>query len=132
MELISQRVARGLEIKPRSHRAKSGSAIDTDTKSDIIQTGEGPAKAAGSVGLSTSVDWKKWGNRIVDTKARSHEVKKLFKDGQVSFVVEIAMLIRTHDTICAVEATRELARAESAVSQRCFTNWQHRTSPADI
>lgn len=82
MELISQRVARGLEIKPRSHRAKSGSAIDTDTKSDISQTGEGPAKVAGSVGLSTSVDWKKWGNRIVDTKARSHEVKKLFKDGQ--------------------------------------------------
>ena len=67
MELISQRVARGLPVKPKRRRGpghKSGGSGGDSTGS--IRT---MASEYGH-GASSSVDWNKWGERIVETKER--------------------------------------------------------------
>ncbi|KAI0669870.1 hypothetical protein C8Q78DRAFT_1079782 [Trametes maxima] len=74
MELISQRVARGLPVRPkrRKHRRHS---------SDLSVT---QSNSGGNVHASesSSVDWNKWGDRLASTKERTGEIKKIFKDGQ--------------------------------------------------
>lgn len=75
MDLISQRVARGLPVRPkkrrrRQHPAEVGvadvTAVDEQEQSN-----------------SSSVDWNKWGDRLASTKERTGEIKKKLQDGQV-------------------------------------------------
>jgi len=83
MELISQRVARGLEIKPRTRRSVSSPREqDSDALSTQSREREGSIRSVDSGKSDTSVDWKKWGDRVASTKARTGDVKKMFQDGQ--------------------------------------------------
>ncbi len=73
MDLISQRVARGLPVRPkRRRRARGGS------DPHVVQT-----RREGTEGKSSSVDWNKWGDRIASTKERAGEFRQIFRDGQV-------------------------------------------------
>lgn len=78
MDLISQRVARGLPVRPkrrRRHRESSDAKI-----ASLAAEGEHDESK------SSSVDWNKWGGRIASTKERTGEIKKILKDGQVHTV----------------------------------------------
>ncbi|KZT02693.1 uncharacterized protein LAESUDRAFT_729938 [Laetiporus sulphureus 93-53] len=84
MELISQRVARGLEIKPKKSRPKATpkQTLDSGSASPDADGIELSTQSVGSSSSSTSVDWKKWGDRVATTKATTDEVKNMFKNGQ--------------------------------------------------
>ena len=78
MELISQRVARGLPVRPKRRKGRRRSS----EASAISVAGVGERrKHDGS--NSSSIDWNKWGDRLASTKERTSEVKKILKDGQV-------------------------------------------------
>ncbi|GJE86136.1 hypothetical protein PsYK624_022160 [Phanerochaete sordida] len=76
MELISQRVARGLPIKPRRKKKRTpfGSRVDVVDRASLM-------------GLKTAddedrgVDWDKWGGRVVHAKVWAGDVKQVFKGG---------------------------------------------------
>ena len=74
MELISQRVARGLPVRPK--RRQKGSRRSSDASVLQAERVEGKAE-------SSSVEWNKWGGRIVSTKEKASELKQMFHDGQV-------------------------------------------------
>ncbi|KAL4243508.1 GRAM domain-containing protein 4 [Abortiporus biennis] len=74
MELISQRVARGLDVKPKPRRKTSESSLN-DTPGGVETTSRGSV-------ADISVDWKKWGQRAAHTKSWTKDVKSIFKDGQ--------------------------------------------------
>ncbi|KAI0335244.1 hypothetical protein GY45DRAFT_1317167 [Cubamyces sp. BRFM 1775] len=77
MELISQRVARGLPVRPKRRKGRRRSS----EASVISVAGAGEhRKREGST--SSSIDWNKWGDRLASTKERTSEVKKILKDGQ--------------------------------------------------
>ncbi len=72
MELISQRVARGLPVKAKRKRPGTQS-LDSNMP-----------EAEGAQGSSSSVDWKKVGERMASTREMASDVKGLFREGQVS------------------------------------------------
>ncbi|KAI0655105.1 hypothetical protein C8Q70DRAFT_924356 [Cubamyces menziesii] len=77
MELISQRVARGLPVRPKrrkGRRRSSGASVMSVAGADERRK---PEKSN-----SSSIDWNKWGDRLASTKERTSEVKKILKDGQ--------------------------------------------------
>lgn len=75
MELISQRVASGLDVKPtalkKPKRAKTQN-LET-TGEDAIKTGTD----------GKPVDWKKWGDRAALGKSWADDGKRLFTGGEV-------------------------------------------------
>lgn len=75
MELISQRVARGLPIKPRrkKHRTPFGSRVDLADGESLkdLKTANDPG--------DRGVDWDKWGGRVIKTKVWADDVKQVFK-----------------------------------------------------
>ncbi|KAI8995656.1 hypothetical protein BD414DRAFT_456718 [Trametes punicea] len=75
MDLISQRVARGLPVRPKRRKARrrlsDPGVVSTAEHRDYEQNG-----------VSSSINWKKWGGRLASTKERTGELKKLFQDGQ--------------------------------------------------
>ncbi|KAI0825106.1 hypothetical protein BC628DRAFT_1419471 [Trametes gibbosa] len=75
MDLISQRVARGLPVRPKRRRHRHAPS-DAGIARTAIAADEEPEQR------STSVDWNKWGDRFVSTKERSGEIKNILKDGQ--------------------------------------------------
>ncbi|KAI1797907.1 hypothetical protein LXA43DRAFT_982582 [Ganoderma leucocontextum] len=70
MELISLRVAQGLPIKARRKRPGTQSSDSSMPEAEDSQ------------GSSSSVDWKKVGERIVSTKEMAGDFKGLFREGQ--------------------------------------------------
>lgn len=76
MELISQRVARGLPVRPK--RRKRAHRRSNSSETLVLQSEQQEGKAE-----STSVDWNKWGGRIATTKEKAGELTDLFRDGQV-------------------------------------------------
>ncbi len=85
MELISQRVVRGLEIKPKRRRYK-GSNLRTSSSYDLNNVDPASTSKQTSVLLDPSVNWKKWGTKVAETKSWAGDVKKIFRDGQVRAV----------------------------------------------
>ncbi|KAL6309947.1 hypothetical protein BKA93DRAFT_722328 [Sparassis latifolia] len=80
MDLISQRVARGLDVKPK--RRESGrNSPDRASISTAGETEDGE-RSVNSSGVHTSVNWRKWGDRVVTTKERTSDLKRLFQGGQ--------------------------------------------------
>ena len=86
MELISQRVARGLPVKAKRRRHGKQSS-----KSSLLET-----EGAGAHGSSSSVDWKKFGERIATTKEKAGDLKEIFRDGQVSTLIVPLLNRMTH------------------------------------
>jgi hypothetical protein len=75
MELISQRVASGLDIKPspmKKHKKPNSRNIETSGDASIKSYTE-----------QKSIDWKKWGNRAALGKALAGDGKRLFVGGEV-------------------------------------------------
>ncbi|PIL31936.1 hypothetical protein GSI_06640 [Ganoderma sinense ZZ0214-1] len=70
MELVSQRVARGLPVTAKQKKPGMQS-LDSN-----VPEGED------GQGSSSSVDWKKVGERIASTKEMASDVKGLFREGQ--------------------------------------------------
>ena len=74
MDLISQRVARGLPVKAKRRRHGHKSSGGGSAGGSLLSA-EG--------GTSSSVDWNKWGERVTETKERVSEIKQIFQGGQV-------------------------------------------------
>ncbi|KZT65162.1 hypothetical protein DAEQUDRAFT_731786 [Daedalea quercina L-15889] len=83
MELISQRVARGLDVKPKSRRPRPGSLPqEADRLSVGTIFGEGSVRSLESYESSRSGMWQKWANRMDTSKNIAKDAKNLLKDGQ--------------------------------------------------
>ncbi|GBE77961.1 hypothetical protein SCP_0108430 [Sparassis crispa] len=80
MDLISQRVARGLDVKPK-RRESDRNSPDRASISTAGETEDGE-RSVNSSGVHTSVNWRKWGDRVVTTKERTSDLKRLFQGGQ--------------------------------------------------
>ncbi|KAH9919070.1 uncharacterized protein B0H18DRAFT_1029023 [Fomitopsis serialis] len=83
MELISQRVARGLDVKPKTRRPKPGSpSQETDRMSMRTVDGDRSIQSFESSESSSSIKWQKWAGRVDTSKTVAKDAKKLFKDGR--------------------------------------------------
>lgn len=75
MELISQRVASGLDVKPTVLKKPK------KPKTQIVETsGDDPIKPEND---GKPVDWKKWGDRAALGKAWVGDGKRLLTGGEV-------------------------------------------------
>lgn len=83
MELISQRVARGLDVQPKRRTVRK-SRFGHQSSSAVNETEQHERDD-----IHPTVDWKKWGERAESTKARAAHVKHIFQDGGVSTLVPI-------------------------------------------
>ena len=75
MELISQRVAAGLPVKPASKK----NATRNDSELGLQDDGH----TQSSLDKDQSIDWKKWGARAAIGKGWAGEGKRLMTGGQV-------------------------------------------------
>lgn len=76
MDLISQRVARGLLILPPKSYEPSIKSSDTDSVRSLnVQNREGLRQRFFGDENSKSVDWRKWGERAATTKAWADSVR---------------------------------------------------------
>ena len=80
MELISQRVAKGLPIKPKPRKRKSPfrSRDDLAESSSLADQSRSTGEQDSA---ENSVDWEKWGERVDKTKAWAGQVKGVLRDG---------------------------------------------------
>lgn len=86
MELISQRVAAGLDVRPKKKHGKSKSEQmgNRDTvafqnmDSDMANNRDGPSE-----GRDKKVDWKKWGERAATAQNWAEDGKRLISGGPV-------------------------------------------------
>ncbi|OCH96109.1 hypothetical protein OBBRIDRAFT_809339 [Obba rivulosa] len=82
MELISQRVARGLDVKPRIRRRAKRPETSTEDMADgfgVPHHENGELESL--ISASAPVDWKKVGERVADAKDQIDNVKTLLRDG---------------------------------------------------
>lgn len=76
MDLISQRVARGLPILPPKSYTPSRRSSDTESVRSLnVQNKEGLRQRFFGDENSKSVDWKKWGERAATSKAWADSVR---------------------------------------------------------
>ena len=89
MELISQRVARGLDIEPkrRKYRHNKDSSRSESDPSERGSISDSTGQGGGSGG--TPVNWQKLSERAAKPKAWASQVKGVFKDGQVSLCLVV-------------------------------------------
>lgn len=85
MELISQRIAAGLDVRPSDPR-RQGKKRRVQNRSmnsvgDIVEDGSQNGK--GKQKEKTEIDWKKWGERIAIGKAHADEGRRLIMGEQV-------------------------------------------------
>lgn len=80
MELISQRVARGLPVKPKRKKR-----VASSTSNVSLAEGLASREQLSFVGTqdttSAAVDWDKWGGRVTRTQAWAGDVRNALKDG---------------------------------------------------
>ncbi|CDO71588.1 hypothetical protein BN946_scf184911.g58 [Trametes cinnabarina] len=76
MDLISQRVARGLPVRPKRRKVKK-SRHSSDL--DVAGAAEHHEEEHST---SSSVNWNKWGDRLAFTKDRTSDFRNIFRDGQ--------------------------------------------------
>lgn len=82
MELISQRVAAGLDVRPaRLPKAKRRDQKEQDREGDV-ETVQSAAKQP-----EKDIDWKKWGERAVVGMNWAEDGKRIFTAGQVCAVI---------------------------------------------
>ncbi|KDR84978.1 hypothetical protein GALMADRAFT_233502 [Galerina marginata CBS 339.88] len=75
MDLISQRVAAGLEVEPskpskQSKRHKSSDSIETPDSNSKHMSNSSQSREG-------SIDWKKWGDRVAVGKSAINDIKRL-------------------------------------------------------
>jgi hypothetical protein len=81
MELISQRVAACLPVKPNRISKRAQDPRDATGQSDIGARDDGRVQSPADQGQG--VDWKKWGARAAIGKGWAGEGKRLVTGGQV-------------------------------------------------
>jgi hypothetical protein len=120
MELISQRVAAGLQIKPNKP-SKGGKKQDP---SDDVGISTPAQKHKGSLSQEndSSIDWKKWGDRVAVGKIAVTDIKRLRPGKPVSFLAGFVALELPEIFVVACE------RSLASSSSHC--PWCYRHCPA--
>lgn len=75
MELISQRVATGLQVKP--NKPSKGGKKQEPSDDVGISTSAQMHKGSLSQENDSSIDWKKWGDRVAVGKTALTDIKRL-------------------------------------------------------
>lgn len=105
MELISQRVARGLPIKPKRKKKRTpfGSLVDVTDRESLRSLGTSSV-------LAEDVNWDKWGGRVVRTKAWAGDVKQVFKGGNWKSLDRWAAAnpLRTNQTLLSMSSQQSV------------------------
>lgn len=92
MELISRRVAAGLQVEPSRSQKHSKKKKSSDNVSTFESSGSDKSQGSGS-----SVDWKKWGDRLALGKSAVKDFKRLKPGMTVRGLLIIYVRIHTTD-----------------------------------
>lgn len=98
IEIITQRIARGEEIKPprkpRSSSARGNSANEGDLSAILSPD----TSSRSQMQTNDGVDWKKWGSRVAHGKLLLSEGKQRLSSGQVNTVGLTSATLRDEQT----------------------------------
>ncbi|KAI9063089.1 hypothetical protein FKP32DRAFT_1652201 [Trametes sanguinea] len=78
MDLISQRVARGLPVRPKRRKAQRRHSPSLGVAHTAAESEHDDDERS----TSSSVNWNKWGDRLAFTKDRTGDLRNVFRDGQ--------------------------------------------------
>lgn len=96
MELISQRVAAGLPVKPtrrpRKNNRKKNTKPHTEESGSAEASGSSTSQEKREKAKDKSVDWKKWGDRAALGAAWADDGKRLI-NGQVCLHIIVSFRI---------------------------------------
>lgn len=99
IEIITQRIARGEEIKPprkpRSSSARANSPNEADLSAILSPDTSSRSQVQSS---NDGVDWKKWGSRVAHGKSLLSEGKQRISSGQVNTVGLTSAILRDEET----------------------------------
>lgn len=99
IEIITQRIARGEEIKPprkpRSSSARANSPNEADLSAILSPDTSSRSQVQSS---NDGVDWKKWGSRVAHGKSLLSEGKQRLSSGQVNTVGLTSAILRDEET----------------------------------
>lgn len=98
IEIITQRIARGEEIKPpRKHRSSSARANGTN-EADPSAIPAPNTSSGSQMQANDGVDWKKWASRVAHGKSLLSEGKQRLASGQVNTVGLTLATLRDEET----------------------------------
>jgi hypothetical protein len=97
IEIITQRIAKGEEIKPP--RKPRSSSANSANEADLSATPSPDTSFRSQVqNLNDGVDWKKWGSRVAHGKSLLSEGKQRLSSGQVNTVGLTSAILRDEET----------------------------------
>lgn len=98
IEIITQRIARGEEIKP-PRKARSASArANSANEADFSSISSPDTSSRTQMQTNDGVDWKKWGSRVAHGKSLLSEGKQRLSSGQVNTVGLTSATLRDEET----------------------------------
>ncbi|KAG0708846.1 hypothetical protein DFH29DRAFT_1035823 [Suillus ampliporus] len=95
IEIITQRIARGEEIKPPSSRKPRSNDAN---EADLSATRSSDTSSRSNMQTRDGVDWKKWGARVAQSKSLLSEGKQLLFPGEVRSVSLTSPALRDEET----------------------------------
>jgi hypothetical protein len=99
IEIITQRIARGEEIKPpRKPRSSSPRGANSANEVDLSAIPSPNTSSRSQVQTNDGVDWKKWGSRVAHGKSLLSEGKQRLSSGQVNTVGLTSAILRDEET----------------------------------
>ncbi|KAG1899244.1 uncharacterized protein F5891DRAFT_422392 [Suillus fuscotomentosus] len=98
IEIITQRIARGEEIKPPRKPHSSSPRANSTNEADLSAISTPDASSRSQMQTNDGVDWKKWGSRIAHGKSLLSEGKQRFSSGQVNTIGLTSATLRDEDT----------------------------------
>jgi GRAM domain-containing protein 4 len=84
MDIISQRVALGLPVRPTKSRKRNKSSASASSSSFDVFGSSSDERSHNIQDSGLDVDWDKWKGRLDNAKALPGDIKDSFKDGSVS------------------------------------------------
>ncbi|KAG2154833.1 hypothetical protein DEU56DRAFT_770676 [Suillus clintonianus] len=98
IEIITQRIARGEEIKPPRKPRSSSARANSANEADPLAIPSSDTSSKGQMQPNDGVDWKKWGARVAQGKSLLSEGKQRISSGQVNTVGLTSATLRDEET----------------------------------
>jgi hypothetical protein len=98
IEIITQRIARGEEIKPLRKPRSSSARANSANEADLSAISSPDTSSRNQMQTNDGVDWKKWGSRVAHGKLLLSEGKQRLSSGQVNTVGLTYATLRDEET----------------------------------
>lgn len=98
IEIITQRIARGEEIKPLRKPRSSSARANSANEADLSAISSPDTSSRNQMQTNDGVDWKKWGSRVAHGKLLLSEGKQRLSSRQVNTVGLTYATLRDEET----------------------------------